>query len=165
MSRKIETIPVQPRGWVRPHPCRVLGRIRNLIVCWAPEAVHYQGNLNESYRARRRYCTVATRTAEGHYVNVSGFMLTQWQALRLALKLAHEQIDWAEWLENYGDSGTAAGRRVLELTQQAVHMPDDQSRAEEKRANLFRWIADPNWEDRRDRYYLELVELEEFMGA
>jgi hypothetical protein len=164
MSRKIETIPVQPRGWVSPHPCRVLGRIRNLIVCWAPEAVNYQGNLNESYRARRRYCTIATRTADGHYVPVSQFIMTQWQALRLAIKLANTQVNWAEF-QGVFHSISAAYTQLHKLAEQAVHMPDDQRSAEKKRADLFRWIADPHWEDRRDRYYLELVELEEFMGA
>jgi hypothetical protein len=100
-------------------------------------------------------------------------MLTQWQALRLAIVLASQPVDWAIWGAAWKEADNRNDARVLVSRWSAcAHgMPDDQKKAEEKRVTLISWVAGYGRELRdgdlpfRDKYYSQLLELEEFMGA
>lgn len=177
MTRKLETIPVQVvpsfYGGAYRQPCRVLGRIRNLVVCWHPGAVHGDGSLMKTYRARRYYCTVAVQDAaeRGNYLPATSGMLSQWQALRLAIVLASQPVDWTSWGTAWQEANRFNTVRdlVARLADKASTMPDDQKKAEEKRSTLINWISwyasKDDADSNRDKYYVELLELEEFMGA
>jgi hypothetical protein len=107
------------------------------------------------------------------YLPTVGGMLTQWQALRLAIVLAGQPVDWDSWCAAWKEADKRNDARVLVSRWSAcAHgMPDDQKKAEEKRVTLINWVAWYGREMRdedlasRDKYYSQLRELEEFMGA